>query len=121
MQDFIVAQTISLSILSGCFMAFFFQYQYYRKEEPQNTPLSIFGWSMFCISVGLFFACVLTVLWDVGALARPDQFKLSVIPRMFWLAGVCLALYALDVRWKWQIMVFSVIASIVIFTFRVIS
>lgn len=100
MYDILAALNAALLPMSAIFLWFFIEYQYRSRGDDQSDPVNIFGWSLFCLCVGMFFSSVLYFLWDFDVIYKSTQYKLSVIPRGFFVAGLTLGFHALQVKWR---------------------
>ena len=120
MYDMLAALNAALIPMSMIFMGHFALYQYSRRKEEQATSLSIFGWSIFCLSVAIFVSSVLYLLWDYDVIYKSTQYKLSVIPRCFYILGLALAFHALELRWRMVISITAAFLVMSVFTLRVI-
>lgn len=114
MQEILGSQSAGALILSAVFVWYFVRYQYHRLDQPQNTALSMFGWAMLCMSLYTFGNSVLFFLWDFDLISKTTQYKLSVAPRMFGIAGLVMSLFALQVPNRKMFIAAAVVVSVVL-------
>jgi len=100
MLEVLASMNIALMPLSIIYVLCFTRLQYNRRHELQGTPLSLFAWSMFCMSCGILFSSTFFLLWDYDVITKATQYKLSILPRMFFITGLVLSFHALDLKWK---------------------
>lgn len=62
------------------------RYQYYRRRDTSNE-VNDFVWGLLFWQVAIFVSCVLYLLWDFDVITKSVQYKLSVMPRCFFLIG----------------------------------
>lgn len=120
MQDILAALNAALLPLSAGYLYNFIFYQYSRRGIDQTTALSIFSWSMLCISIGIFMSSSLYFLHDFDLIFRSVQQKLSILPRSFFVVALLLAYQSLEFPWRRTIACLSVTFMIAVFVARVL-
>lgn len=120
MHDMLAALNAALLPLSFGYVYNFVLYQYSRRGESQTTALSIFSWSLFCISIGVFISSILYFLFDFDLIYRSTQQKLGVLPRSFFVIAMVLAYKSLDFAHKDKIVVGAMLFMIFIFILKVV-
>lgn len=121
MNDMLAALNAALMPISAVFMWFFVRYQYYRHGSDTSIPVIIFGWSLFCISIGIFMSSIIYYLADFDLIYDSTRYKLSVMPRSFFLAGLALGFVALEMRWRTTVLVFALIIALAVLTLRIVT
>lgn len=120
MYDLLAALNSALIPMSAIFFWYFIDYQWKSRNNHKDTPIAIFGWSLFCMSVGMFFSALLYFLWDFDLIYKSTQYKLSVIPRSFFVVGLALGFRALETRWHKTICIIAACLAIGVFMVRVV-
>lgn len=85
-NDLLVALSIGLLPISLLNLWQAFQYQLQSRRQP-NTEISEFVWGLLFWQIAIFMSCVLYLLWDFDLIYKSTQYKLSVMPRSFFLIG----------------------------------
>lgn len=120
MYDVLAALNAALIPMAGIFLLVFTEYQWKSRNDKQGTALSRFGWSLFCISLGVFFSSVLYFLWDFDIIYKSTQYKLSIIPRGFFIAGLAIGFHALEIRWHKTICITALCLALGVLISRVL-
>lgn len=120
MFDILASMNIALLPLSVIYVLCFARLQYNRRNELQSSPLSLFAWSMFCMAAGILASSTFFLLWDFDVITKGTQYRLSVLPRMFFIAGLILSFHALDLRWKTALSVAAITLAVSAFIAKVV-
>lgn len=87
-NELLVALSIGLLPISAVNLYQAGRYQYYRnRDKDQSSELGSFVWGLFFWQIAIFMSCVLYLLWDFDIIYKSTQYKLSVMPRCFFLIG----------------------------------
>ncbi len=119
MYDVLAALNIALIPLASVYLCCFIRLQYDRRMEAQSTPLSIFAWSMFFISLGIFISSIFYTLWDNDFIFKSTQYKLSLITRSVFIAGLIMSIEALDVKHKNKVIAGSLLVAALFYCAKV--
>jgi hypothetical protein len=84
-NELLVALSIGLLPISALNLWHAIRYQYYRRNDEDE--ISSFVWGLLCWQIAIFMSCVLYLLWDFDIIYKSTQYKLSVMPRCFFLIG----------------------------------
>lgn len=84
-SELLVALSIGLLPISALNLWHALRYQYIRGN--QQDEISSFVWGLLCWQIAIFMSCVLYLLWDFDIIYKSTQYKLSVMPRCFFLIG----------------------------------
>lgn len=120
MYDLLASLNAALIPMSAIFLWYFTEYQYKSRNDNQDTHLARFGWSLFCICVGMFTSAILYFLWDSEIIYKSTQMKLSVIPRGFFVAGLVYGFHALELRWNKTICIISLCLALGVLVTRIV-
>lgn len=83
-NEMLVALSVALLPISALNLWRAIRYQYYRNS---STEINDFVWGLLFWQIAIFMSCVLYLLWDFDIIYKSTQYKLSVMPRCFFLIG----------------------------------
>lgn len=85
-NELLMALSVGLLPISAVNLWQAARYHYYRRHDSKNE-LNDFVSGLLFWQIAIFISCILYLLWDFDVITKAMQYKLSLMPRCFFLIG----------------------------------
>ena len=128
-NELLTAFSVALLGISAIAAYYCVRFQIFRAQYPakreDEIDISSLVWGMLFFIIGIFMQSFLYLLWDFEVIYKSIQYKLSVLPRASFLAGICLFFlsmeFARDKMFRLVCVSSAILVVALIYVLRVIS